>query len=132
MIRHGELSMEIPTLSEEEKMNAKRIAIATAIGLLCGLFCAHGASTLENPNFVVSTGLLASVVYNRVLIGFVVGIGDNIKLHPVLRGALIGAVITMALSIFTIFDGDAMGGLTLIAFGVVYGIIADLVASKFA
>ena len=113
-------------------MNAKRIAIATVIGLLCGLFCAHGTSTLENPNFVVTTGLLASVVYNRVLIGLVVGIGDNIKLHPVLRGAFIGAVITMALSIFSIFDGDAMGGLTLIAFGVVYGIIADLVASKFA
>jgi len=113
-------------------MNAKRVAIATVIGLLCGLFCAYGTSTLEDPNFAITTGLLASIVYNRVLIGFVVGIGDNIKLHPVLRGALIGAGITMAMIIFTIVDGDAVGGLTLLAFGVVYGIIADVVATKFS
>jgi len=67
LIGPGELMMEIPNLSEEEKMNAKRIAIATAIGILCGLFCAHWTSTLENPNFVVTTGLLASVVYNLTL-----------------------------------------------------------------
>ena len=113
-------------------MNGKRIAIATAIGLLCGLFCAHGTSTLEDPIFVVTNGLLAAIVYNRMLIGFVVGIGEDIKLHPVLRGALIGAGITMAMSIFTIVDGDTAGGLVLIAFGVVYGIIADLVATKFS
>lgn len=113
-------------------MNGKRIAIATVIGLLCGLFCAHGTSTLEDPNFVVTNGLLAAIVYNRALIGFVVGIGEDIKLHPVLRGALIGAGITMAMSIFTIVDGDTAGGLVLIAFGVVYGIIADLVATKFS
>ena len=113
-------------------MNAKRIAIATTIGLLCGLFCAYGTSTMENPNFVITTGLLAAIVYNRMLIGFVVGIADDIKLHPVLRGTLIGAGITMAMSIFSIVDGDAVGGLTLIGFGVAYGIIADVIATKFS
>ena len=67
-------------------MNGKRIAIATVIGLLCGLFCAHGTSTLEDQNFVATTGLLVAIVYNRVLIGFVVGIGEDIKIHPILRG----------------------------------------------
>ena len=113
-------------------MNAKRIAIATVIGLLTGLFCAYGTATMKDPNFVITTGLLASIVYNRVLIGLVIGIGDTIKLHPVLRGTLIGAVITMAMSIIPIIDGDAMGGLILIAFGIVYGIIADVVATKFS
>ncbi|MFV9677960.1 MAG: hypothetical protein ACNYVW_09980 [Methanosarcinales archaeon] len=115
-------------------MNTKRILIATAIGLLCGFFCAYGTMMMAETgelNFELTTGILASIVYNRVLIGFVIGIADNIKLHPVLRGAIIGAVITMAMSIISIVDGDIMSGLTLIGFGVVYGIIADVVATKF-
>lgn len=113
-------------------VNAKRVAVATVIGFLCGLFCAYGTLKMDEPNFVVTTGILASIVYNRVLIGFVVGVGDGIKLHPVLRGALIGIIVTMALSIMTIVDGPAAGGLTLIGFGIVYGIIADVVASWLA
>jgi hypothetical protein len=113
-------------------MNAKRVAIATVIGFLCGLFCAYGTLKMDDPGFVVTAGLLASIVYNRVLIGFVVGIGDGIKLHPVLRGALIGIIVTMAMSIIPIVDGPAAGGLTLIGFGIVYGIIADVVASWLA
>jgi hypothetical protein len=38
-------------------------------------------------------------------------------------------VITMAMSIIPIVDGPAIGGLTLIGFGIVYGILADLVAT---
>ncbi len=113
-------------------MNTKRVLIATAIGLLCGLFCAYGTATMENPGFVITTGILASTVYNRMLIGFVVGISDGIKLHPVIRGAIIGAGITMAMSIIPIVDGNAVGGLVFIGFGVVYGIIADVVATKFS
>ena len=113
-------------------MNTKRIAIATVIGLLTGLFCAYGTATMEDPNFTITTGLLTAIVYNRVLIGVVVGIGDNVELHPVLRGTIFGAVITMAMSIIPIIDGDAMGGVILIAFGIVYGIIADVVATKFS
>ncbi|MDI6730693.1 MAG: hypothetical protein QMD06_04045 [Candidatus Altarchaeum sp.] len=113
-------------------MNTKRVLIATVIGLLCGLFCAYGTVSMENHSFVITTGILASIVYNRILIGFVVGISDGIKLHPVIRGAIIGAGITMAMSIISIVDGDVIEGLVLILFGVVYGIIADVVATKFS
>jgi len=116
-------------------MNRKRILIATFIGLLCGFFCAYGTVMMDESSdakFQVSAGILASIIYNRVLIGFFIGIADNIKLHPVPRGALIGAIISMALSIIPIVDGDLAGGLVLIAFGVVYGIIADVAATKFS
>jgi Na+/H+-dicarboxylate symporter len=115
-------------------MNIKRILIATIIGLACGLFCASGTMMAKRgeATFPVTAGILASIVYNRVLIGFVIGIGDSIKLHSVWRGALIGAIITMAMSIISIVDGDIMGGLILIGFGIVYGIIADIVATKFS
>jgi hypothetical protein len=91
-------------------MNAKRVAIATVIGFLCGLFCAYGTVMMDDPSFMVTTGILVSIVYNRVLIGFVVGIGDGIKLHPALRGALIGIIISMAMSIMSIVDCTATGG----------------------
>jgi len=116
-------------------MNIKRVIIATAIGLLTGLFCAYGTVMLADKGelgFVLTTGILASIIYNRVLIGFVVGIADNIEIHTILRGAIIGAVISMAMSIMSLIDGDVIGGLTIIGFGVVYGIIADVVATKFS
>ena len=64
-------------------MNAKRIAIATAIGLLCGLFCAYGTICIaqSKPELVITTGLLALIVYNRILIGLFIGVGDNIISH---------------------------------------------------
>jgi len=116
------------------KMNAKRIAIATAIGLLCGLFCAYGTVGFaeSKPEFVITTGLLALIVYNRILIGLFIGVGDNIPLHPVIRGALIGAIISLAMAIMPMIDTGLTDGLTIIAFGVVYGIIADIVATKFS
>ena len=113
-------------------MNGKRKAIATVIGLLTGLFCAYGTSTMEDPSFVVTTGLLALIVYNRILIGLFIGVGDNIPLHPVIRGALIGALLSLAMAIMPMIDIGLTDGLTLIGFGVVYGIIADVVATKFS
>lgn len=115
-------------------MNGKRIAIATTIGLLCGLFCAYGTLQIaeSKPALVITTGLLALIVYNRILIGLFIGVADNIPLHPVIRGALIGALLSLAMAIMPMIDTGLTDGLTLIAFGIVYGIIADVIATKFS
>ena len=113
-------------------MNTRRILIATIIGALCGLFCAYGTLTIKDPSFPVTTGLLASVFYNRLLIGLFVGIGENIRLHPVTRGALIGAIIATAMSIIPFLDGRPEGGIVFLVFGIIYGIIADTVATRFS
>ena len=115
-------------------MNSKRIAIATTIGFLSGLFCAYGTIYFAEsiPELVITTGLLALIVYNRILIGLFIGIGDNIPLHPVIRGALLGATISLAMAIMPMIDKGIIDGVTLIAFGIVYGIIADFVATKFS
>ena len=115
-------------------MKTKRIMIATAIGLLCGLFCAYGTLMMVDKGKLdlqlATTGSLAFIVFNRVLIGLVVGIGDRVILNCVLRGAIIGAVISLMMGIFPLLEGDTMSALTVIGFGVVYGIIADVVATK--
>ncbi|KPL04439.1 MAG: hypothetical protein AMJ90_01045 [candidate division Zixibacteria bacterium SM23_73_2] len=113
-------------------MKAKRVLIATIIGGLCGIFCAYGTSQMKNPNFPVTSGILVSVFYNRLLIGFFVGIADNIKLHSVIRGALIGAIVTLAMSIIPLIDGQPMGGIIFLIAGIVYGIIADVLATLFS
>ena len=116
-------------------MNSKRILIATFIGLLAGLFCAYGTIWMaENGELEIelTAGLLSVIIYNRILLGFVVGIADGIKLHPVLRGALLGMGVGMAMSIMSIAEGNLMGGLSLMPFSIAYGIVADVVATKFA
>ena len=115
-------------------MNTKRIAIATVIGLLFGLFCAYGTIWIaaSKPALVVTTGLLAGVIYNRILLGLFVGLGDDIPLHPVLRGALIGVIISLAISLMNMIDVGISDGAAFIGFGIVYGIIADVVATKFS
>ncbi len=104
-------------------MKTKRIIIATVVGLFCGIFCAYGTVWKYPGRFGVL--ILASIIYNRALAGFVIGIADNIKLHPVVRGAVLGAVVSTAIAI-----PSGSGGLILIAFGVVYGVITDLAATK--
>ena len=115
-------------------MNGKRIAIATVIGLLCGLFCAYGTIWVaeSKPALVVTTGLLAVVVYNRVLLGLLVGLGEDIPLHPVLRGAVIGVIISLAMALMNMIDVGISDGAAFIGFGVIYGIIADVMTTKFS
>ena len=115
-------------------MNGKRIAIATVIGFLCGLFCAYGTIWVaeSKPTLVITTGLLAVVVYNRVLLGLLVGLGDTIPLHPVPRGAVIGVIVSLAISLMNMIDVGISDGAAFIGFGIVYGIIADIVATKFS
>ena len=104
-------------------MNTKRILVATTLGLLCGLFCMYGTMMKFPGQF--STMILVSIVYHRALMGFVIGIAENIKIKPVLRGAVLGAVVGMAMSLTA---GE--GAVILMVFSIVYGIIIDVVATK--
>ncbi|MEA1925324.1 MAG: hypothetical protein U9M95_05580 [Candidatus Altiarchaeota archaeon] len=70
-------------------MGEKRVLIALTVGALCGLFCAYGTASMEDSGFPVTVGILASVFYNRLLMGLVIGLGESIRLHPVFRGAII-------------------------------------------
>jgi len=77
------------------------------------------------PEFAADTLFLIGIVYNRALIGVVIGIADNIDLHPAMRGAVIGVVVSMAMAIFS-----SEGMLALLGFGLVYGVLIDVVTSR--
>ncbi|MEM4272677.1 MAG: hypothetical protein QXH30_03730 [Candidatus Bilamarchaeaceae archaeon] len=108
----------------------KRLAIALVVGILVGIFCAYGTAMANVPGLVVDFALLATIFFNRLLIGLVVGLAGWMALvkgkllNSALRGAILGALVSVGISFYG-------GGEILILFGMAYGLIADVVATRF-
>jgi len=113
-----------------EGINWKRMTIAILVAALFGVFCAYGTSTIEIPGFEVTLPYLLTIFYARLLIGFFVGFGEHVKFvksemkNAVVRGAVFGVIATIAISFYG-------GAEVFMAFGIVYGIITDVVATRF-
>jgi hypothetical protein len=107
-------------------INTRRIKISIALGVIAGAICLYG--TLTSIPGVLTLPILATIFYDRVLLGFVVGIAYGLKIHPLIRGAIIGALVSLLIAI----PSGITGGALLMGAGVVYGIIIDLVATKFS
>lgn len=114
-------------LSGAISMNTIRVLISIALGILFGAICAFGSAG-NLPSAVPAAPILATIFYNRVLLGLVIGIADGIDAHPVLRGAVLGALVSLAIAI----PSGTTGGPILIATGVIYGIITDFLATKYS
>ena len=102
--------------------NKKRIIIGLIMGALLGVVCIVGAQL--RSGFEREVLYLFAFWYNRLLIGFVIGIlssHSNIKVI-LIRGALIGTLVSFAFYSATGFD-DLMGFVA----GIVYGVIIEYV-----
>ncbi len=95
-----------------------------------GIFCIIGVSIrlglAGNELFLLATW------YNRLLMGLVIGLAgawqlSKTKSNPLLRGFILGLMVSLALFLSTELR-DPIG----FAAGIVYGIIIDFVASKYA
>ncbi|MFH1055803.1 MAG: hypothetical protein V1744_06910 [Candidatus Altiarchaeota archaeon] len=106
-------------------MNVKRVIVASLIGLLAGIFCAYGTESSFPGMF--SVAILTSIVYNRVLIGFVIGLAENIQLRPILRGALLGAIVGLGISLAS----GIQGGVIMLVFSVIYGVVIDVITTQY-
>ena len=106
-------------------MNTKRVLISVALGAVFGAICAYGTAS-NIPEGLPLMPILAATFYDRVLIGIVIGIADCIKAQPALRGAVLGAIVSVVIAI----PSGTTGGAILIGAGIVYGVIIDLVATR--
>jgi len=106
----------------------RRLIVAVGVGAVLGLFCIIGAGkrlgVQGNELFLLATW------FNRVLIGLVVGLAGDIKItdgwkNAAIRGAAIGFIVSFAFFLSTAFK-DLPGFIA----GIIYGFIADLVATK--
>lgn len=106
--------------------NARRIKISVALGIVAGVICLYG--TMTSLPGVLSTPILITIFYDRVLLGFVVGIDYGLKIHPMIGGSVIGAAISLLIAI----PSGIVGGALLIGAGIISGIVIDIVATKFS
>lgn len=107
----------------------KRMAIATAIGILTGMFCAGSLLVAAPPGITPEPWFVLTIFYSRMIQGIVIGFADGISLHPVLRGGGIGAIMSLQLCIVPLFAHNYIPALLLFVFGIIYGMLADGIAS---
>ena len=108
-------------------MLTKRMKVCIAVGAVLGIVCIIGAQL--RSGFGRDASYLFAFWYNRLLMGVVIGLaGGNLGLPKALgRGALLGTLVSFAFYSATGFD-DVVGFLA----GIVYGIIIEYVAGKYA
>jgi hypothetical protein len=111
---------------EVNAVNARRIKISVALGIAAGAVCLYG--TMTSLPGLLSVPILATIFYDRLLLGFVVGISYGLKIHPIIRGSVIGAAVSLLIAI----PSGIVGGALLMGAGIIYGIIIDVVATKFS
>ncbi len=108
----------------------KRIAITTAIGILTGLYCAGSLLVFAPPGVTPEPWFMVMIFYGRTLQGFVIGCADGIPLIPAVRGAALGAIFSLLLCIVPLFAHNYTGAGLLFVFGIIYGVLADWIASR--
>jgi len=108
-------------------MKNRRLVICTFGGIISGLICLAGGHLSGNiPELSFFT--IAPTFFNRVMLGFVIGI-SNLKMNFLFHGALIGLLVSLITSI-PFLEGGITGFLLFTAAGIIYGILIELFASK--
>jgi len=107
-------------------MLTQRMKVSLITGAILGGFCIVGASI--RSGFDLNASYLFAFWYNRLLMGFVIGLLDGkLGLPQVLcRGAGIGLLVSFAFYSSTGF-GDPVGFIA----GIIYGVIIEYVAFKY-
>jgi len=72
----------------------KRLLVGGVLGALAGVACAYGASTHGVPGaFDFSSAMFWATVFNRMTLGFVVGIFGIFTVHPIFTSLKVGPVL---------------------------------------
>jgi hypothetical protein len=103
-------------------MSAKRVILSTLLGVLAGIVC----YLLSRGSMTYTTGMIAGIILNRTLIGFVIGISGWKKMVYWLHGIIIGLVVTSLMAVYASLQGAIM----LLIAGAVYGLLIELIVTK--
>lgn len=103
-------------------MSAKRVILSTLLGVVAGIVC----YLLSRGNMTYTSGMIAGVILNRALIGFVIGISGWKKMPYLLHGIIIGLIVTSLMAVYALLEGAIM----LLVAGAVYGLLIELIVTK--
>ena len=104
---------------------SKRMKVSLLAGAALGVVCIIGA--LVRSGGGSGAGFLFALWFNRLLMGMVIGLMEDIKETPrlILRGAVTGLLVS-----FAFYSADGFGDAVSFLAGIVYGIIIELAARK--
>lgn len=104
---------------------SKRMKVSLLAGAALGVVCIIGA--LIRSGGVSGAVFLVALWYNRLLMGMVIGLMEDIKETPrmILRGAVTGLIVS-----FAFYSADGFGDAVSFLAGIVYGVIIELAARK--
>ena len=104
---------------------SKRMKVSLLAGTVLGVVCIIGA--LIRSGGSSGAGFLFALWFNRLLMGMVIGLMEDIKETPrlILRGAVTGLLVS-----FAFYSADGFGDAVSFLAGIVYGIIIELAARK--
>ena len=110
----------------------KRIGIGLLTGSMLGVICIIGVGS--RLGFSGNIAYLLGMWYNRVIMGLIVGLSEGIifieknrNYNSVLRGAIIGLLVTSAIFLSTSFRD-----IPSFFAGIFYGVIIDLVSTLYS
>jgi hypothetical protein len=112
-------------------MNHRRLVVSLVSGALLGIVCIIGVG-LRSGGFAGQGLFLLAMWYNRLIMGLVIGLADGLTLadgpaNRYVRGAILGLAVSLAIFLSTEFR-DVVSFLA----GVVYGLIIEYVAARYA
>ena len=104
---------------------SKRMKVSLLAGATLGVVCIIGA--LIRSGGSSGAGFLFALWFNRLLMGMVIGLMEDIKETPrlILRGAVIGLLVS-----FAFYSADGFGDAVSFLAGIVYGVIIELAARR--
>ena len=104
---------------------SKRMKVSLLAGAALGVVCIIGA--LIRSGGGSGAGFLFSLWYNRLLMGMVIGLMEDIKETPrlILRGAVTGLLVS-----FAFYSADGFGDVVSFLAGIVYGVIIEMAARR--
>lgn len=118
-------------------MNVKRLIISVILGIVFGILCGSGAFILlqgitEIPNL---TMYIAGAFYNRIIIGFLVGFAEELKIYKekdniinsIIRGAILGIIVSSGFAFFNVYVN-----LLFFIMGIIFGIGNDVISTRFS
>ena len=108
-------------------MKNKRLLICIIGGLIAGILCSIGGY-LSGNILEFSFFPIASTFFNRMMLGFVIGI-SRLRINYLLHGMLIGFLVSLISSI-SFLENGITGFLFFTIAGIIYGLLIELFATK--
>lgn len=104
----------------------KRLIICIILGIITGILCYLLA---KSANIPLTPGLSLSTIFNRVFIGFAIGISAW-RMNYMLHGIALGLLFSLPMSLGALDSGGFNSFLMTEIAGAVWGFLIELLATK--